>query len=290
MKLLLAIVLGAVAGRAVRAGTPYLLRLKDASRPFAWPWVELAGAAVFALLALRRGLVWERLDLFLFATLLLAVAATDVRARLIPDLLTLPGTVLGLAWNAAQPQQIASFLGQVEVLPLLRLPREVAPWSGLLLAAIGALLGFVLLEGFRRLIALLAEIEGMGMGDAKLLMMIGAFLGPHAVLLTLLPACAAGAVAGLFHRLLSGQPHVAFGPALAFGAVAVAVAGEPLLGALWRASLALLRLPRSLLVTFHGLLLALLVLVLWQLRRRAAHYSQLIEDDYRALDEELRDD
>ena len=74
--------------------------------------------------------------------------------------------------------------------------------------------------------------EGMGMGDVKMLAMIGAFLGWKAVLLTLVLGSFSGAIIGvLLLSLQKGDMKFAlpFGTFLALGALAAMLAGDPLI-------------------------------------------------------------
>ncbi len=288
MNIVLWMAMGAITGRAVRVLLPRLLHLRDGRLPFRWPWVEIAGVVVFAYVA--WGAPTVPATAVALAVLLLAVTAADVHSKLIPDFLTFPGTVLGIVLNTVQPDGIVAALSQRHVLHTLHLPILEGPAAGAALALIGAALGFGLLEGFRRLVIVLAKIEGMGMGDAKLLMMIGAFLGPNAVVLTLLPACAVGALVGVVHKLRTGLPHAPFGPALAVGALVVLRFGEALLAGLWRSSLAVFQLPPAVTASIYGFLVVLLVVLMLRLRRRAAEYQQLLDDDYREIEASLRDD
>ena len=91
------------------------------------------------------------------------------------------------------------------------------------MAAAGAAVGFVVLEGFRRLMGRLATMEVMGMGDSKLLMMCGAFLGPTLVLWSLLPGVVIGLIFGTIYTKLAKSPHFPFGPSLGLGALVTAL-------------------------------------------------------------------
>ncbi len=286
MSMVLWMAIGAITGRAIRVLLPRLLGLRDGRLPFSWPWVEITGALVFAALAWRSPTV--PLLALVLATILLAVTAADAHSKLIPDRLTFPGTIVGVALNAWHPESIIDTLSQRHVLELIQLPMREGPVAGATLAVLGAVVGFAILEGFRRLVGLLANIEGMGMGDAKLLMLIGAFLGPHAAVITLLPACAVGALVGVVHKVRTGLPHAPFGPALAAGALIVLRFGDALLAGLWRWSLAVFELPTGLTASIYGFLVLLLVVLMVRLRPRAAEYQQLLDDDYREIEAGLR--
>ncbi len=127
-----------------------------------------------ALFLLRFALAWG----------LLTVAFVDMETFLIPDFISLGGTALGL---------VASLL---------------VPGVGWRTAASGAFLGFSLLFSLHFIWSRFLKREGMGLGDAKLLAMIGAFLGPAGVLFSLV----AGSVQGLFATTLSRVTGWKLGP------------------------------------------------------------------------------
>jgi prepilin signal peptidase PulO-like enzyme (type II secretory pathway) len=131
----------------------------------------------------------------------LAAALIDLRHRILPDLMTLPLLALGLA---------ADMLGLT----------PVGFEDGLLGCAVGALLGGSL--------AVAASCGGgrVGGGDVKLLMALGAWLGPVGIALALLLAGSAHALGVVVLRMLDGRSPAGsgalpFGPALALGALAV---------------------------------------------------------------------
>ncbi len=99
-------------------------------------------------------------------------------------------------------------------------------------ALIGALLGAGILYAIAGAYYLWRREEGMGMGDVKMLAMIGAFLGWKAVLVTLVLSSFSGAVIGVI--LMSAQRGgmkfaLPFGTFLAIGALVAMFAGEPLI-------------------------------------------------------------
>lgn len=138
-----------------------------------YPVVELGTAALFVACLERFGLTLEAAVAALLGCLLLALAMIDAEHYLLPDRLTLPGIVVGLA---VQPW---------------------IDWGGLVAAALGAALGGGLLLALWGLWLLMRGEEGMGLGDAKMLAMIGAFLGWKGVLVTLFVASLVGSAVGL---------------------------------------------------------------------------------------------
>ena len=142
-----------------------------------------------------------------FAGALLVLGVIDLRHRILPNVITLPGTVLGLALSAV--------LGPGLV-------------DGLAGVAVGAGVPYAIASAYFRL----RGVEGLGMGDVKMLAMIGAFLGWQAVLLTLLMASLLGSLAGLAVLAAGrgdGRYQLPFGSFLAVSAFASTIVGDELI-------------------------------------------------------------
>lgn len=159
--------------------------------------VELATGVVMAGLVWRFGpsLIALRFGVLAFA--LLVVFFTDLEHHIIPNAITYPGILIGLALSAASGQGPAA-----------------------LVAAASAGAVFLLIGVVSR--------GGMGGGDMKLAAMIGAFLGAPAVIVALFLAVALGATAGvvlLVLRLRTRKDAIPFAPAMAAGAM-IAVFGS----------------------------------------------------------------
>lgn len=148
-----------------------------------------------------------------FAAALVALFAIDLEHHLLPNAITLPGIAAGFAFSLFAPP---------------------GPVSSL----IGIAIGGGVLYGIAAAYYLVRREEGMGMGDVKMLAMVGAFLGWPAVLLTLILASFAGAAIGvgmMAVRRESLQYALPFGTFLAIGALVAMFAGEPLIS--WYAGL-----------------------------------------------------
>ena len=172
-----------------------------------YPLVELTtavvcagGASVYgpsALLAVRLAFVCALVVLF----------AIDLRHRILPNVITLPGIATGF---------VASWF----------LPPG---WISSLIGIVGG--GGVLL-GIGEVYYRVRGQEGLGMGDVKMLAMIGAFLGWPLMVLTLVLASFAGSIVGMA-LIASGrgglQAALPFGAFLALGSLIAAVAGDPVL-------------------------------------------------------------
>lgn len=167
--------------------------------PIRYPLVELATGAAFALCVMKLGVSLAALKFSLFSAIMIALIATDIEARILPDEFTLGGTVAGFALAWFVPLEAG--LGAVFV------PYTWGrPWVSLADAAIAAGLG----SGSIWLIAWLYEKlrhrEGMGLGDVKMIAMIGAFLGLRLALLTLVAASLLGSILGVPYAFFAKRP------------------------------------------------------------------------------------
>jgi leader peptidase (prepilin peptidase)/N-methyltransferase len=159
--------------------------------------VELLTAFLFLACYWRFGLTLLALKYCVFSFLITGLIFIDAEWKLLPDLLTLPGLVLGLifSWFVPVDQLLA------ELLPLFFPASSLHGWSwhllsfmdSLLGAAIGA--GFIFGVGFVYLHA--RGVEGMGFGDVKLMAMVGAFLGVKLTVLTIFAASLLGTIFGV---------------------------------------------------------------------------------------------
>ena len=142
----------------------------------------------------------------LFACAMIVLFVIDLQHRILPNVITVPGVVVGFAVSLWLP-------------------------PGWLSSSLGLLLGggvlFLIGEVYYRT----RGVEGMGMGDVKMLAMIGAFLGWPLMLLTLILATFSGAIVGLA-MIVSGRggakAALPFGTFLAVGALVSAVVGQPI--------------------------------------------------------------
>jgi len=140
--------------------------------------VELLTGVLFLLSYFAAGSIAEAAKLCVLSSLLIGLIFTDAETKLLPDLLTKPGILLGL---------LSSLMVSVEG-PAHFFLRSIQDWR--ILSLLNSLAGAILGSGFILGIALLYEavrgVEGMGRGDVKLMALIGAFLGVKQTLLVLL--------------------------------------------------------------------------------------------------------
>jgi leader peptidase (prepilin peptidase)/N-methyltransferase len=191
--------------------------------PARYPLVEAATGALAVLALGRFGQTAFAAVAFAFTAALLLVTFIDLDHRFIPDEVSLPGIVVGLAVSL--------------------LPGGVRPLDALAGAALGGGVLWAIAWGYQRW----TGIEGMGLGDVKLLAMIGAFLGWQAIPAVLVVASVSGSLVGIavmvargggragrrvagrlgwravpiFAQRAARRTEIPFGPFLAFGAFLV---------------------------------------------------------------------
>lgn len=185
--------------------------------PFRYPLVELLTGLAAAGAVWASGLTLAALWVFLFIAVMIAITFIDWEHQIIPDPLSLGGTLLG--W-------VGAALGFLDVT--------------LLQSIVGAVVGAGLILAIALGYKAARKVDGMGGGDVKLMAMIGAFLGWQMVFAVLFLAAFAGSVYGVILLKRSGadgKTAVAFGSFLAPAAILMWFAGERLMalyfGSLW---------------------------------------------------------
>ncbi|HET7130125.1 MAG TPA: prepilin peptidase [Gaiellaceae bacterium] len=166
-----------------------------------YPAVEAATALLIAGCGLKFGFSWEFFVAASFCAVLVAVSATDLERRIIPNRIVLPATVV-------------LFAAQTVLHPSVE-------W---LVAGLGAAAFF--------LIAALAYPGGMGMGDVKLALFLGVVLGrtvPVALLVGMLSALVPSFVIVARHGRAGRKMAIPFGPFLALGGIVALFAGNSIL-------------------------------------------------------------
>jgi leader peptidase (prepilin peptidase)/N-methyltransferase len=196
--------------RCPKCGTP--IKAYDNVPVFAWLWlrgkcracrapisamyplIELATGLLFVAAFLEFGITQATVKWLFFTCLILILTVTDLRIRLLPDVVNWPGFAAGLTFSAFVPPDhgLAGFL--VWRFLQVRLPGFAA---GILDGILGAAFGSFLLWGLAAGYKAARGHEGMGMGDVKMIAMIGAFLGLRGTFLTLLVGSLLGSVIGV---------------------------------------------------------------------------------------------
>lgn len=179
--------------------------------PWRYPLIELATAALFLLAYLNLGLTVEGVGTAVLCFLLLGLAVMDADSLLLPNAFTLPGIALGIVYSGLR-----------------------GGWRGAALAALYALIAAALIITIRGIYWLIRRQEGMGLGDAKLLAMIAAWLGPMQALLVLYLGVIAAAALGILWMVLNKRARVRtlktpFGAFLCAAAIYTIFLGRPII-------------------------------------------------------------
>ena len=166
-----------------------------------YPAVEAATALLIGGCVLKFGLTWDAAVAAFFCAALVAVSATDVEHRIIPNRVVVPAAAVVLAANTALHPSVEWIAG-----------------------GLGASL-FLFAAAF-------AYPAGMGMGDVKLALLLGVALGrtvPVAMLTGMLAALVPSVVLLARHGGAARKMGIPFGPFLALGGLVALFAGHPIL-------------------------------------------------------------
>jgi leader peptidase (prepilin peptidase)/N-methyltransferase len=177
-----------------------------------YPAVEALTAGLFVATGVSMTSLPALAAALAFGCAMIVVTFIDLDHRIIPDVITLPGTGLAigcaLAGAAVDPRQ--AFLGLV------------LGGGGL----------FAVAAGYRAA----TGRDGLGGGDIKLLAMVGAFLGPGGALLTILLGSVSGTLFACVYMLRTGAGRTAelpFGTFLAPAAIVALLAGARIMSSYW---------------------------------------------------------
>jgi leader peptidase (prepilin peptidase)/N-methyltransferase len=206
-------------------------RCRSCSAPISprYPAVEALCALLFALVTWRDGLSFALPFDIAFAAAMLALVFIDSEHMILPNAITYPGILFALIMRVAVPYLVGA--SHFDDLPYLISAFPGVPVWGVSLigAAIGALAGggSLWLMGF--IWKKLRGVEAMGMGDVKMMLMVGAFLGWRLAALTIFIGVFSGSLAGIALMLRRGrrnlQMMLPFGIFLGIGAVVSLLAG-----------------------------------------------------------------
>jgi leader peptidase (prepilin peptidase)/N-methyltransferase len=180
-------------------------RCRSCCSPIAlrYPAVELATGLLLAASFWRFGFTAEAVVAAFFCSVLVAVSATDLEHRIVPNRIVVPGAAVVLLAQTA-----------------------IAPSVEWLLAGLAA-------SGFL-FAAALAYPKGMGMGDVKLALLLGVMLGRTvsvALMVGMVAALVPAAVLVVRHGARARSMGIPFAPFLALGGVVALFAGHAVLGA-----------------------------------------------------------
>jgi leader peptidase (prepilin peptidase)/N-methyltransferase len=177
-----------------------------------YPIIEVTAAAVAIVSYLHYGASPVFVARVLFAFALIVLFVIDLQHRILPNVITVPGIVAGLAFSLVGP-------------------------PGWMSSLVGIAIGGGLLFGIAEAYRLVRHEEGLGMGDVKMGAMVGAFLGWQLTLLALVLSSFLGSIIGvgvIVARKGDMKYALPFGSFLALAALVASLWGEPIVR--WYAS------------------------------------------------------
>jgi leader peptidase (prepilin peptidase) / N-methyltransferase len=192
-----------------------------------YPLVELLNGALYLVCYLAFGMTIETLKWSIFSSLLLILVFTDLRERILPDVINYTGFAIALVLSLFVPpsdgsaQWIANhYFAFPPPMPVISLADAIFG------AAFGSGILWIISEGYFRL----RKREGMGLGDVKMMLMAGAFLGLKRTVLTILLGSILGSIIGVAFiaiRRKGTDYELPFGTFLGAGALIVVFYGTP---------------------------------------------------------------
>ena len=190
-----------------------------------YPIVEGLTAFVFWATVHLVGVQSKTVLLLFFFSALIVLIFVDLNHRILPDIITLPGIVVGLAFSLISPvgdgasKFLLGLMGYSDV-------------SVIALSFLDSLIGALVCGGFLWLVAetyfRIRKVEGLGFGDIKLMGFVGAFLGLRLALLTIMLGSLMGAMVGLIYIKVAGKEanyELPFGSFLGVAAILSALLG-----------------------------------------------------------------
>jgi len=173
-----------------------------------YPVVEFLTGLIFLIIYLIYGLSIQSLIYIILSSALIIIAFIDLNEQIVPDVISLPGIVIGF---------IISFF---------------VPYISFINSTLGVLVGggIILIIGLAG--SVIFKKEAMGGGDVKLAAMIGAFLGWRYIIISLFLGFFLGALAGIvliLSKIKSREDTVPFGPFIILGSFITLLWGEKII-------------------------------------------------------------
>jgi leader peptidase (prepilin peptidase) / N-methyltransferase len=165
-----------------------------------YPAVELLVAILYLMVYLKDGRSISLVGDILFVTFIVPLVFIDLEHQLLLDKLTYPGLVVMLVMRLLDPALV------IRTLPAGRFGLTEAPqWVlALIGSALGALAGGGTLWVIREVYFRLRKVEGMGLGDVKIMLMVGVYLGWQLTVLTIFAASLLGSLVGVIAMAVGG--------------------------------------------------------------------------------------
>jgi leader peptidase (prepilin peptidase)/N-methyltransferase len=207
-------------------------KCRSCGLPISWryPLVELLNGLLYLWAYDAFGLSGESGMVMALCSALLVITFIDLDHQIIPDVITLPGMVIGLLaaplFMSTLEPPMAFGLGRL-------IPSAGTYLSGFVNSLVGLVLGAAPLFIIGWFWEKLRKVEAMGGGDVKYMGMVGSFLGWKGAFLTIMLGALTGSIVGM--TLIALKKHQAdkvipFGPYLAFGTLLTMFYGDDIIG------------------------------------------------------------
>jgi leader peptidase (prepilin peptidase) / N-methyltransferase len=197
----------------------------SAKIPVRYPTVELLTATLFTVTLWRMGIGLPALKWCVFEAIMVGLLFCDLEERILPDEFTLGGAVLGLLLAMVVPLE----WGYAHLFLASRMDE---PWTSLVEAAAGAVVASGMLWMVGWAYSAVRRREGLGLGDVKMMAAVGAFLGLHGALYTLVLGSLAGSIGGLIYIRVTKKDFSTYelpmGTFLGAAAILIALLAGPL--------------------------------------------------------------
>ncbi|HWC76302.1 MAG TPA: prepilin peptidase [Blastocatellia bacterium] len=166
-----------------------------------YPGVELLVACLYLFAYLRDGRTLALPGDLLFISLIVPLVFIDLEHQLLLDVITYPGIVLMLLMRMLNPDLVIASLPEGQF-GLANSPEWVLSLAG---SVLGAIAGGGSLWLVREIYFRLRKVEGMGLGDVKMMLMVGVYLGWQLTVLTIFLASLLGSLIGVTLMIARGR-------------------------------------------------------------------------------------
>ena len=196
-----------------------------------YPIVELTVGLLWFFFVYTVGPNANAAKMCIFTAMIVGLMFSDLEKRLLPDELTKGGVVIGLIFAMFVP--VPDITGGA-LLWIFGGHEVTGRYHWIAESVVGAFLPALFLWGGGKIYEIIRKREGLGLGDVKLIAMVGAFLGLRYALMTLILGSIAGSILGFIYIKATKQDpntyQLPFGTFLGAAALLVAVSGQTIFG------------------------------------------------------------
>jgi leader peptidase (prepilin peptidase) / N-methyltransferase len=180
---------------------------------FQYPIVELLSGLAFFCCAQTWHFTSPTYINSLFLSIIIVLVFTDYHHQILPNILTIPGAIAGFLFSPFQTTELYRDMLSIRLASQLGFEDStfVLSWTGALL---GAVIGGGSLFAVAFFYEKVRKRQGLGMGDVKMMAMVGAFIGYRLTILTIFLGSFSGLLVGIYlilFRKMNLQTKLAFG-------------------------------------------------------------------------------